>query len=60
VLIYAGGMLTLRKEDTVDTKRRLEAGGVRHVFPPGTSLKDSLSVFEADLAALRARRKAVR
>jgi methylaspartate mutase S subunit len=53
VLIYAGGMLTLQKEDTLETKRRLEASGVRHVFPPGTSLKDSLAVFEADLAVPR-------
>ena len=48
--LAAGGMLTLQKGDALETKRRLEARGVRHVFPPGTSLKDSLAVFEADLA----------
>lgn len=50
VRVYAGGMLTLRKEDTRETKRRLEKHGVRYVFPPGTSLKESVAVFEADLA----------
>lgn len=57
LFIYAGGMLTLRKDDWPEIRQRLEALGIRRAFAPGTSLKESIQVYEDDLA-LRAASKA--
>lgn len=49
VLIYAGGMLTLRSDEWDTVKEKLTEFGVNRVFPPGTPLSTIFSTLEADL-----------
>lgn len=49
VLIYAGGMLTLRSDEWDMVKEKLISFGVNRVFPPGTLLSSIFSTLEDDL-----------
>lgn len=51
VLIYAGGMLTLRSDEWDTVEKKLISFGVNRVFPAGTPLSAILSTLETDLGS---------
>ncbi len=48
IKLYVGGNIVVGKQDFTEVKKRFEAMGFDHVYPPGTSVETTISDLHAD------------
>lgn len=48
IKLYVGGNIVVGKQDFTEVKKRFEAMGFDHVYPPGTSVETTINDLHAD------------
>lgn len=48
IKLYVGGNIVVGKQDFTEVKKRFEAMGFDHVYPPGTSVETTISDLHTD------------
>lgn len=48
IKLYVGGNIVVGKQDFADVKKRFEAMGFDHVYPPGTSVETTINDLHSD------------